>query len=207
MYSITTYDSWVDNSSVSNSKQLKMSKIITLVGAPAAGKTTLSLNLVTQLKLKNKNARYIIEYPRDYIERYGHPQHISEQFLIFQTWKRLLEDALEFEYDYLICDSPIFISYIYGVWKADTSSKKDRKWIQELQDLCLADIHTYDKIYYIKPGRKFPLKDNLRHSNEEIQKRLDEAILGFMRLYKVPFTTIVNKDIDVSTSQILKDII
>ena len=187
-------------------KMRPRSTVISLVGAPAAGKTTLSLNLVTQLKIRNKNAKYIIEYPRDYIERYGHPKHISEQLLIFHSWKRLLTDALEIEYDYLICDSPIFISYIYGVINADTSNKKDRRWIQELQELCLADIHTYDKIYYIKPGKKFPLKDNLRLSNEDTQKMLDESIYGFLRLYKVPFTTIVNKNVEDSTSQILKDL-
>jgi nicotinamide riboside kinase len=182
------------------------SKTIALIGAPACGKTTLSLNLVTQLKVRNKNARYILEYPRDYIERFGHPQHISEQMLIFLNWKRMLEHASEINYEYLICDSPVFITYVYGVMKSDVYDPKDRMWIHELLDMCLETVKLYDKIFYIKPGRNFTIKDNLRLSNKEVQKRIDEKILGFMSLYKIPYETIVNKDLTQSTNEILKRI-
>jgi tRNA uridine 5-carbamoylmethylation protein Kti12 len=177
-----------------------------LVGAPACGKTTLSLNLVTQLKVQNKNAKYILEYPRDYIEKYGHPQHISEQMLIFLGWNRLLENALHVQYDYLICDSPVFISYVYGLFKADTVSSKDRMWILELLDMALESIQMYDKVFYIKPGKIFPIQDNLRHSNQEIQKRIDDSIKGFLDLYKVPYEEITNLDLKKSTELILSKI-
>jgi nicotinamide riboside kinase len=183
-----------------------ISKIVALVGAPACGKTTLSLNLVTQLKVRNKNAKYILEYPRDYIERFGHPTHVSEQMLIFLSWNRLLENALHIQYDYLICDSPVFISYVYGLFKADTSSAKDRLWITELLDMALESIQMYDKIFYIKPGKPFPIKDNLRHSNAEIQRNIDNNIRGFLNLYKVPYEEIVNTDLNKSTDYILSKI-
>ena len=37
-----------------------MPRIIALIGAPATGKTTLSLNVVTQLKVRNKNTKLIV---------------------------------------------------------------------------------------------------------------------------------------------------
>jgi nicotinamide riboside kinase len=183
-----------------------ISKIVALVGAPACGKTTLSLNLVTQLKVRNKNAKYILEYPRDYIEKYGHPQHISEQMLIFLGWNRLLDNAAGIRYDYLICDSPVFISYVYGVYKSDPSVPKDRMWILELLGMALESIQMYDKIFYIRPGREFPIKDNLRHSNLDIQKKIDDNIRGFLNLYKVPYEEIVNTDLKKSTDYIISRI-
>lgn len=183
-----------------------MSKIITLVGAPACGKTTLSLNLVTQLKIKNKNARYILEYPRDYIERFGHPNHISEQMLIFIQWKRLLDSAFEINYEYLICDSPLFIAYVYGIMKADLESHKDKMFMHELLDMCLETVNMYDKIFYIKSGKEFPMSDNLRHSNKTIQKSIDDKIQGFLSLYRVPYEIIINSDLNKSTNEILKKI-
>jgi len=182
------------------------SKIVALIGAPASGKTTLALNLATQLKVRNKNAKYILEYPRDYIEKYGHPEHISEQMLIFLTWNRLLENAISTQYDYIVCDSPVFVSYVYGVFKADMKSPKDRMWVRELLDMTLESAQTYDKVFYIKPGKKFPIKDNLRHSNYEIQKRIDESIRGFLRLYKIPYEEVVNTDLKKSTDYILERI-
>lgn len=187
-------------------KKENKSKIIALVGAPAAGKTTLTLNLATQLKVQGKNAKYILEYPREYIERHGHPTHIAEQMLIFLTWNRLLDNALRIQYDYLVCDSPVFVAYIYGVMKADMGSHKDRLWVLELLDMALDSVQMYDKIFYIKPGRNFPLKDNLRRSDREVQRRIDEQVRGFLALYKVPYEELVNTDLKKSTDYILSRI-
>ena len=182
------------------------SKIIALIGAPASGKTTLALNLVTQLKVRDKNAKYILEYPRDYIERYGHPEHISEQMLIFLMWNRILQNAVNTNYDYIVCDSPVFVSYVYGLFKADHSSEKDRMWMRELLDMTLESVQMYDKVFYITPGKKFPIKDNLRHSDYEIQKRIDANIKGFLSLYKIKYEEVVNVDLKKSTDYILERI-
>lgn len=184
-------------------KSSSKSKIVALIGAPASGKTTLALNLATQLKVHNKNAKYILEYPRDYIEKFSHPVHISEQMLIFLTWNRLLENAIKIKYDYLVCDSPVFVSYVYGVMRADMASPKDRMWILELLDMALESVKTYDKIFYIKPGKKFPIKDNLRHSDYDIQKKIDDNICGFLSLYNVPHEVVINTDLNKCTNHIL----
>jgi len=182
------------------------SKIIALIGPPASGKTTLSLNLVTQLKVKGKNSQLIVEYPRTYIERFGHPQHISEQMLIFLNWNRLLNQAISIGYEYIVCDNPVFCAYIYGLMRADTSSSKDRMWILELLDMALESVKMYNKIFYIKPGKEFELRDNLRHSDRRIQKSIDSKIRGFLDLYKVNYEEIENKDLKKTTDEILRRI-
>ena len=182
------------------------SKVIALIGAPACGKTTLSLNLVTQLKIQDKNAKYILEYPRDYIERFGHPAHISEQMLIFLNWSRLLNQALDIEYEYVICDSPVFVSFIYGVSKSNIKSKKDRLWVLELLDMCLESVKMYDKVFYIKPGKDFTYQDNLRKSDRSTQAAIDRSIVGFLNLYDIPYEEVINKDLQTSTDHILQRI-
>lgn len=181
-------------------------KIIALIGPPACGKTLLSLSVVSKLKVQGKNAKLIEEFPRQYIERFGHPTHISEQMLIFLNWNRTLKQAVNIGYEYIVCDSPIFAAYVYGVSKANTKLAKDRLWVLELLDMALESVHEYDNIFYIRSGKDFPYHDNLRKSDRSTQKIIDNGIKGFLDLYKVGYTEVINEELKKSTSQIIDKI-
>jgi nicotinamide riboside kinase len=184
-----------------------MSKIIALIGAPASGKTTLSLDISARLSLKGKNTKYIFEYPRNYIERFGHPTNVSEELLIFLSWKSILDEAMSINYDYLICDNPLFITYIYGTMLANISSPKDRKCLQELLESCLSNLHIYDMIFYVRPKQIYNISDGLRIANEKISKKIDGYINAFLNMYKIPHIEIENNIFKKTSDKILSKIL
>ena len=67
------------------------SKLVTIIGAPASGKSTLATDVHTELKKLGKNSIFIQEAATDYIAEYGIPNTPIDQMTIFykQTKRRV----------------------------------------------------------------------------------------------------------------------
>jgi len=59
------------------------SKLITLIGSPASGKSTLATGVHTELKKLGKNSIFIQEAATDFIAEYGIPNTPIDQLVIF----------------------------------------------------------------------------------------------------------------------------
>jgi tRNA uridine 5-carbamoylmethylation protein Kti12 len=89
-----------------------MSKLVTIIGAPASGKSTLATNVQTELKKQGKNSIFISEAATDYIAEYGVPNTPQDQIVIFykQTNRERMFIGSK---DYIICDSSGILNYFY----------------------------------------------------------------------------------------------
>jgi len=62
---------------------MKNSKLVTIIGAPASGKSTLATSVHTELKKRGKNSIFVGEAATDYIAEYGIPNTPVDQVVIF----------------------------------------------------------------------------------------------------------------------------
>ena len=86
---------------------------VAIMGAPSTGKTTLAKELsIHLLYRRNKLAEYIDEYARQFVARFGTPTIFDQYYFFEQQLKK--ESAVSEKTEYLITDSPFYLSYIYG---------------------------------------------------------------------------------------------
>ena len=84
---------------------------ICFLGAPGTGKSTLAQALVPQMKLQGLDAEFQGEYGRTYLRRFGAPESLFEEFMIFNgNCQR--EDEMDV-HDYVITDSASFNGAVY----------------------------------------------------------------------------------------------
>ena len=67
-------------------------KLITFMGAPASGKSTLASAVHTELKIRGMNSIFVGEVATDYIAEYGVPNTPMDQLIIF--YKQLNKERM-----------------------------------------------------------------------------------------------------------------
>ncbi|MCY6371117.1 ATP-binding protein [Clostridium ganghwense] len=162
---------------------------IAILGGPRCGKTTLIQQLYVDMKIMGLSVGAEAEYSTDYLSDKGMIESISEQYGIY-LGQMMREEKLN-GFDYAITDYATFVPYIYGRFMLG-DKKRTKKEIEILKDLyCLAlkDIPKYDHIFFV-PREFGYLKDGVRWQDEEIAKKVDEAIKHFLIAENIPFTVI-----------------
>lgn len=169
------------------------------LGGPGTGKTT----LIKQLDVDYSMAGYISsicqDFARTYIIRYGPPENIFEQFLLYEGQKQQEE---ELSYcDIIFCDNATILSYVYGLLLCDFKNPQQVYALMKLYEWAMKDISTYE-LFYVP--REFPLSwDGVIYQNEETAVRVDQKIKNFLDIMNVPYT-IVSGDMETRIG-IVKD--
>lgn len=88
-------------------------KIINLFGAAGAGKSTQAMGLVTALRLAGYSTEYVAEYAKDVVYE-KHLGKLEDQLYIFAKQNRRIQRVLSSNFDFIVTDSPLFLSYFYG---------------------------------------------------------------------------------------------
>lgn len=160
------------------------SKLITFLGAPASGKSTLASDVHTELKKLGKNSIYITEAATDYIAEYGIPNTPVDQLVIFYKQvnrERMYIDSKE----YIVCDSSGILNYFYFRGLFDNKlSNKDIATINHLQKEILKTINQWDYIFYVPPILENTV-DGIRYHNGEEIKKIDRWIKSYLELENI----------------------
>jgi len=173
-----------------------MSKLISIVGAPSSGKSTLAASIHYQLKKKGLNSIFVTEAATDYIAEWGIPNTPIDQMVIF--YKQLNREKMYMgSKDYIICDSSSILNYFYfrSLYPKKLSNK-DVAAINHLQKEILKNINQWYKIYYIPPILD-NVEDGIRFQNKDEIARLDN----------IDHTDLSDINIDERCKYIFKDII
>jgi energy-coupling factor transporter ATP-binding protein EcfA2 len=109
------------------------SKLITIIGSPASGKSTLATAVNIELKKMGKNSVFVGEAATDYIAEYGIPNEPVDQLVIF--YKQLNRERMFLgTKDYIVCDSSGILNYFYFRGNFPKSlSNKDIATINHMQ--------------------------------------------------------------------------
>ena len=92
-------------------KVKKMTKVINLFGGPGVGKSTIAAGLFYNMKI----AGYNVEAPQEWCKQKvyeGTKYPFKDQLYTYACQNKLIKQLIG-KVDYVICDSPLFLSVIY----------------------------------------------------------------------------------------------
>jgi len=183
-----------------------MSKLISLIGSPASGKSTLATSVHTELKKLGKNSIFISEVATDYIAEYGIPNTPQDQIVIF--YKQLNREKMFIgSKDYIICDSSGILNYFYfrGLF-GNKLSNKDIAIINHLQKEILKTINQWDYLFYVPPIID-NVDDGIRYQNQNEILSLDRKIKSYLELENINHYDLSSVELDKRTDCILNKIL
>jgi hypothetical protein len=164
--------------------QQKRGKLITLIGSPSSGKSTLASEVHTELKKLGKNSIYVTEAATDYIAEWGIPNSPVDQLVIF--YKQLNREKMYLDSkDYIICDSSGLLNYFYfrGLFPNHLTNK-DIAVINHLQKEILKTINQWSHIFYLPPI-KGKTEDGIRYHNSDQISKIDRWIKSYLEMENI----------------------
>lgn len=179
------------------------SKLITFIGAPASGKSTLASDVHTELKKVGKNSVYIPEAATDFIAEYGVPNTPIDQMTIFykQTNReRMFIGSKEF----IVCDSSGILNYFYfrKLFK-NPLTNKDIAVINHLQKEILKTLSQWSYIFYV-PIFEIDSDDGIRYQDREEIKQIDRWIKNYLEMENIPHIDLSNIEIEKRQDYVVK---
>ena len=178
------------------------SKLVTFIGAPSSGKSTLATDTHTELKKLGKNSIFVPEVATDYIAEYGVPNTPVDQLVIF--YKQLNKEKMFIgSKDYIICDSSGILNYFYfrNLYN-EKLSNKDIAVINHLQKEILKSINQWDYVFYLPPIFD-NIDDGIRYQNKEQIQRIDRWIKSYLELENINHIDLSNIDLKKRTKFVL----
>jgi nicotinamide riboside kinase len=183
-----------------------MSKLVTIIGAPASGKSTLATIVQTELKKQGKNSIFISEAATDYIAEYGVPNTPQDQIVIFyqQTNRERMFIGSK---DYIICDSSGILNYFYFRNLFDNKlSNKDIAVINHLQKEILKTINQWDYVFYVPPMVD-NVDDGIRYHDKKQILDLDRRIKSYLELENIKHFDLSDIPLNKRSDFVIKTII
>lgn len=155
-----------------------MTKIINLVGAPGAGKSTTASGLFNIMKLTKKNVELTQEWVKGAVweERYS---LLDDQLYITAKQNRQLHRLLGKKLDYIISDSPLFLGAIYA----------PKDYLKSYGEMVFELFNRYENIvYYINRVKPYcPLG---RVQTEEESREVENKLLKYMKEREIAYKSV-----------------
>lgn len=160
------------------------SKLITFIGAPASGKSTLASSVHTELKKLGKNSIFVSEAATDFIAEWGVPNDPQDQLVIFykQTNRERIWIGSK---EYIVCDSSGILNYFYfrNLFPKQLNTK-DIAVINHLQKEILKTINQWSYIFYVPPILD-NIDDGIRYQNRDQIIKLDRWMKSYLELENI----------------------
>ena len=160
------------------------SKLITFIGAPASGKSTLASSVHTELKKRGKNSIFVSEAATDFIAEWGVPNDPQDQLVIFykQTNRERIWIGSK---EYIVCDSSGILNYFYfrNLFPKQLNTK-DIAVINHLQKEILKTINQWSYIFYVPPILD-NIDDGIRYQNRDQIIKLDRWMKSYLELENI----------------------
>lgn len=178
-------------------------KRIALAGGASCGKTSLARHLTTKLYNQmepKRNAQHVTEFARDFINECRKADPLgnfdalfADQQMFFREQLRR-EDALPEEVEFLITDSPIFLTLVYAYPMILPEEYQERQWYLKLYEEWLANhIHRYDHVFILAREKEF-FQDGTRGGTQKGAEDIHQRVVGFLRYHEIPFVDICGSD-------------
>jgi len=177
-------------------------KRIALAGGASCGKTSLARHLTTKLYNQmnpKRNAQQVTEFARDHINECKRsdgefvPDFADQQMFFHEQLRR--EDALDPEsVEFMITDSPIFLSLVYAFPMVEPNKYAQRQWYIKLYEEWLADhVKRYDDVFVLAREKPF-FNDGTRGGTQEGAEDIHERVIGFLKYHEIGFKDISGTD-------------
>jgi hypothetical protein len=186
----------------------KKSHLVSIIGAPSSGKSTLATSVHHGLKIRKKNSIFVGEAATDYIAEWGIPDTPTDQIVIF--YKQLGRERMYVgSKEWIICDSSSILNYFYFRALFPSSlTLKDIATINHIQREILKSINQWHRIYYVPPFLEDDeTSDGIRFHNKEEIAKIDGIIKNYLELERIPYTDLSDIPIDERDQWVINDLI
>ena len=165
-------------------------KLIGLMGAPGAGKTTCAAWLFAQMRIYGIKCELAFEFAKDLF--WDDSNAWKDQLYVFANQWRMIDRVLG-RTDYVICDSPPLLSLFYN-----------RPHTDAFINLVLEKCRQFDNKFYLLK-RTIPYDSVGRRESEAESNMLHEEMASWLDFHEVPYK-MVNSNLS-GWDSILKDIL
>ena len=176
--------------------------VINLFGGPSTGKSTLAALLFGTLKSKyDLNCEYVNEYAKDLVYEKRNQILLKDQLYIFAKQNhKLLMIKESNDVDFVINDSPLLLSNVFGKLRVDGgTSKLFQEYVRET-------FNSYSNLnFLIERNESFFRTSGRVEKNVDDAKIIDKFIEDELILNNSNYFKIKNDINDILTSDIFKD--
>jgi nicotinamide riboside kinase len=167
---------------------------VNICGAPSSRKSTVCAGLEAKLKQDGIITETSKEYVRHYINSYGLPTELFEQFIIHEN-QTARDEAIASVSQVMLSDNPAMASYIFGKrmlmrdMKArglTEMSKAHYKFLEEMHTKALKRTLWFDLII-VFPHYDPIVLDGTRTETTEEKREIYDAIVGFLHVEGIPY--------------------
>lgn len=173
---------------------------VNICGAPSSRKSTVCAGLEAKLKQDGIIAETSKEYARHYINTYGVPKELHEQYLITEN-QNARDNAIAAVAQVLLTDNPAMASYVFGkrMLMAKYAHSNDPyttykylatpaeyKFLEEMHMKALKKTEWFDLIFVFTPEDPV-IQDGTRTETERDKLQIYNAIVGFLHVENIPY--------------------
>jgi thymidylate kinase len=181
----------------------KKGKLISIMGPPCSGKSTLASEVHTRLKKMGLNSVFVGEAATDFIAEYGVPNSPQDQMIIY--YKQLNREKMFLDSkDFIICDSSSLLNYFYfrGLF-SENLSNKDIATINHIQK---ENLSLWSHIFFVPPFET-DTNDGIRfHDANQIEK-LSRLIKSYLQIENINHKDLTSVKLEDRVDFIIKSIL
>lgn len=162
----------------------KKGKLISIMGPPCSGKSTLASDVHTQLKKRGFNSVFVGEAATDFIAEWGVPSTPQDQMVIY--YKQLNREKMFLDSkDFVICDSSSLLNYFYfrGLFPKYLTNK-DIAAINHIQKEILKNLSMWNEIFFVPPIDT-ESEDGIRFHNDAEIMKLSTWIKSYLEIENI----------------------
>lgn len=124
----------------------KETKVINLIGAPGAGKSTLSSRLFSDMKMNDIDVEMVSEYAKELVWEERKETFKDELYLFAKQNHRMFR--LNGKVKYIITDRPLILSQFYNTMYGDKS--------EAFKNIVLHEVNKFDNVYiFLNRNKKY----------------------------------------------------
>ena len=168
---------------------MKHTIVINIVGGPGAGKSTIASGVFNLLKMSQRDAELINEYPKSLV--WEERKKTFDDSLYLFAKQSHIQYSINGKVDYMVTDRPLIMSNMYhNFWM-----EKDwpDNWNKAFYDLVMQTWSLYDNRVYLI-DRAFPYQANGRNENEEEALSQDKLTKKWLDDLGIDYITVKGDD-------------
>lgn len=172
-----------------------MTIIINIVGAPAAGKSTLACELFVHFKKKHVDAEYIHEYVKNLVWQ-NKFEKINDQFYIARNQYKIMNSVAKKLGDkgVIICDSPFVLSAFYNQYNTDNMSNVEKTKAFIFDKVKEFNIEHKNLYIFLKRDKTIPYSNIGRIHDINQSYEIEAQLEDFMNLNNISYYTFTTGD-------------
>lgn len=166
----------------------KAVKVINLFGGPGSGKSTTAAGLFYVMKRQGLKVELVTEYAKDLVWSNRLDEMMDQQEYIFAKQNNRIH-RLRKKVDYVITDSPVFLSRIYP--EINSTQGRTSEWpaLKEFYALVEKVWKTYDNAnFFLRRPKHFEEVGRV-HSKDQSEE-IDLAIIHALRETNTPYDVV-----------------